>query len=223
MFKKILTLMVLLCFIFNMSVSAAGSFELKVGKEFYTIDEDSHTVAALFGLETDELNSFCAQKDIVFLACNKDKTKEIRLCRFETDFSKGVGDFANYSDNELYTLSLDIIGIEGVTGKIVKNNGISFIKTEMSTENEEKDFSVIQYTTVVEGEYYVLTFYTNHGCDNTYIDEVFASFSCERSIDNLPSEPDSLWFYVIIAAIALTVIVMLALLYFIFLKRRSAE
>ena len=43
MFKKILTLMVLLCFIFNMSVSAAGSFELKVGKEFYTIDKDSHT------------------------------------------------------------------------------------------------------------------------------------------------------------------------------------
>jgi len=174
--KRFLVVCFILCFVFCGSVCATEDKYLPViPEDFYLIEENADEIASLLNMTTDKLKNFCIENNIFALAVSKDAKKEIRLQIEETDFSKKVFDFKNYSDNELYTLSLDIIGFDGVTGKIVENGGQRFIKTEIASLDKD-GYSVLQYITIAKGKYYVLSFYCDNDSDFTFASEVFNNF-----------------------------------------------
>lgn len=178
MIKRFLLVIFILCLVFCNSVSANENKYLPViPEDFYTIEDNADEIASLFNMTKDGVYSYCKQNNIYVLAVSKDGKKEIRLQIEETEFSKKVFDFDNYSDNELYTLSLDIIGLDGVTGKIVENNGQKFIKTEISTVGSSNNYSVLQYRTVANGKYYILSFYYDNGIENEFSNDVFKGFN----------------------------------------------
>lgn len=175
MFKRLIVVAIALILVLSLWVSAAEEYSLKLGEGFYTL-EDADKLTDIFGVTDTELSKFCTDNNVSYLAVNADRSQEIRLQILETDFSKTVGNFSKYTDNELYTLSLDIIGLSGVTGKIVENNGNKFIKTELSLGESSKDYKVLQYTTITDGKYYILGFYTNSGEFSPFADDIFESF-----------------------------------------------
>lgn len=175
MFKRLIAVAVTLIFVLNLWVVAAVEYSISVEEGFYTL-EDADALANVFGVSDTEFTKFCNDNNVAYLAANADGSQEIRLQIYETDFSKTVGDFSKYTDNEIYTLSIDIIGLSGVTGKIVENNGNKFIKTELSSGESSGDYKVLQYTTITDGKYYILGFYTNSGEFSSFADDVFKNF-----------------------------------------------
>ena len=187
-------------------VFAAGAdIEITAPKDFYSYKsgQNAENAAKILSMTAAELENYCSDNGIVFIAVNGDNTKQIRLSVTESAFSGSIGNLSNLSDDKITELIPYITG--AVSGEITEKGGQKFIKTTESLTDSGGEYSVINYVTVAAKKDYVLYFYTASGTSTDYTGEVFDSLSSEDFYKE--TDRKSYFGYVIITAIALLAIV----------------
>lgn len=185
--------------------AASGNIEITAPKDFYCYKsgQNAADTAKILGMTASELEKYCSDNGIVFIAVNEENTKQIRVSVAESAFSGSIGNLSNLSEDKITALIPDITGAD--SREIVTNNGQSFIKTAETLIDSGGEYSVISYVTVAAKKDYVLSFYTASGTSTDYTGEVFDSLSSEDFYKD--TDQKSYFGYVIIAAIALLALV----------------
>ena len=201
MIKKIIcTVAAVLLFAVTAFAESVG-IEITAPEGFYSYEsgKSAAQTAKILGMTDTELEGYCTDNGIVYIAVNKDNSKQIRLAVGESSFSASIGNLTNLTEDKITALIPDITGAK--SGEIIKKDGQSFIKTVESASDSGGGFTVISYFTVAAKKDYVLSFYTSSGTDTDYAQEVFKSYSSE---DFYEQKSEKTYFrYVIIAAIVL--------------------
>ena len=181
--------------------AASDSIEITAPKDFYSYKSggSAEDTAKVLGMTADELESYCNENCIVFLAVNKDNTKQIRVSLAESAFSSSIGNLSNLSEDKIRLLITDITGSD--SGELIDKNGQSFIKTTQTLSDSGGEYSVINYVTVADKKDCVLSFYTASGTSTAYTEEVFNTFSSDGFYKEKSEK--SKFSFVIIAAIVL--------------------
>lgn len=184
--------------------AATVDTQITAPKGFYSYKsgQSAESTAEILGMTADKLENYCTENGIVFIAVNKDNTKQIKVFVTESEFSSSVGNLTNLSDDKITALIPDITGTRG--GEIIVKDGQKFIKTVETLSDSGGEYSVISYVTVAAKKDYVLSFYTVSGTDTDYTGEVFDSFSSEDFYKY--ADEKSKFGFVIIAAIVLLVL-----------------
>lgn len=201
MFKKIICAFSAILMLTVPVFAATGDIKITAPKDFYSYKsgQSAESTAKILGMTAEELESYCTENCIVFIAVNKDNTKQIRVSVTESAFSGSIGNLTNLSDDKITTLIPDITG--AVSGELTEKGGQKYIKTAEALSDSGGEYSVISYVTVAAKKEYVLSFYTASGASTDYAEEVFDSFSSE---DFYKEADQKIYFgYVIIAAIVL--------------------
>ena len=188
--------------LFTVSAFAqSGGIKITAPEEFYSYEsgKSSAETAKILGMTDTELESYCAENGIKFIAVNNDNSKQIRLAVAESSFSASIGNLTNLSEDKITALIPDITGAN--RGEIIDKDGQSFIKTAESASDSGGGFTVIGYYTVAAKKEYVLSFYTSSGTETDYADEVFKSFYAKDFY--MQKNEKGPFRYVIIAAIVL--------------------
>ena len=185
--------------------AASGEFDISAPRGFcsYRMGQSAEDMAKILGMNAYELENYCVSDGILYLAVNENNTKQIRVSISESEFSSGISNLSNLSEDKITALIPDITGAD--SGEIVTKNGQSFIKITETSSDFGGEYSVISYVTVAAKKDYVLSFYTSTGTSTDYVEKVFKSFSADDFYKE--SNPKSYFGYVIIAAIALLALV----------------
>ena len=188
--------------LFTVSAFAqSGGIKITAPEKFYSYEsgKSSAETAKILGMTDTELESYCAENGIKFMAVNNDNSKQIRLAVAESSFSASIGNLTNLTEDKITALIPDITGAK--RGEIIDKDGQSFIKTAESASDSGGGFTVISYFTVAAKKDYVLSFYTSSGTDTKYAEEVFKSYWSEDFY--MQKSEKSPFGYVIFAAIVL--------------------
>lgn len=164
--KKIACIVVLLCCILNLAILAE--------EDFYVYGKDNKQISEMFfDMSEEELEKYCKENMITYLAVNPDNTKQVRKSEFQDEFSKKVRELSVLSDKEILDLAEELSGFSDVKGKIVNRNTMKFLKIELKTEDRGGEYVLTQYITVHDGKKILLTFYTDADVERDYIQSVF--------------------------------------------------
>lgn len=172
-------------------------FNVTAAEDFLVFGEQTGEVANVLGMTDKELETFCRENKITYLAVNKDNTKQIRKAEFADEFSKKIIDISVLEDKEILEFSSLISTFESANGKVITHGDKKFLKVELETVDSGGKYYLTQYVTVCDAQKTVLTFYTADGQDKSYIDDVFESQFPQKT-DYKP--------YIIIGVIVFTLI-----------------
>lgn len=175
LFKKIVSAFLILCLIFNITVFAEESFNLKLKGEFYTYEENPKKVEEILKISQNDLKEIF-EKGTLYLAVNKKNTKQIRITQSQNNFTYSIVNISNLTDDKIKALLPQITGIEGIKGEVINKDGQKFIKTVLRSTDSGGDYVLTEYITVADKKSYVLSFYTDIDENTDYIDETFDSF-----------------------------------------------
>ena len=156
-------------------------FNVTAAEDFLVFGEQTGEVADVLGMTDKELETFCTENKITYLAVNKDNTKQIRKAEFADEFSKKMVDISVLEDKEILEFSSLISTFESANGKVITHGDKKFLKVELETVDSGGKYYLTQYVTVCDAQKTVLTFYTADGQDKSYIDEIFAQQFPEKT------------------------------------------
>ena len=174
--KKLLVFGFVVCLFltfFTVNAEETAKAAIEPYGEFYTLENDRVKVAEILGITQSDLNSI---QDI-YLAVNKENTKQIRIRTEITDFSNSIGNISNLSDDKITALIPDISGFENVKGDVINKDGQKFIRVQLRSSDSGGEYILTQYITVASKQNFVLSFYTDINEDTEYIEKNFESFS----------------------------------------------
>lgn len=174
--KKLLVWSFLFCLIltfFTVNAEETAKATIEPYGEFYTLENDRDKVAQILGITESDLNNI---QDI-YLAVNKENTKQIRIRTEITDFSNSICNISNLSDDKITALIPDISGFRNVKGDVINKDGQKFIRVQLRSSDSGGEYILTQYITVASKQNFVLSFYTDINEDTEYIEKTFESFS----------------------------------------------
>lgn len=183
--KSIVLLTTLLLLFAPLTASAESGVKIDVGKEFFTAEtEDGRAkIAEITDMSNKELDNFCDSGGIIFLAVNKDNSKQIKISCLKNKFSESAENISLLSDEEIERLIPNITGISSDGCEIVDKNGQKFIRCGSSLSDSGGSFFLTQYITVASGKNYILSFYTPSE-DRDFTESIFDTYDCGDFLKN---------------------------------------
>ena len=167
---KISLLVLVLSLIFSFSISALKTDQLTPDKDFFIYSASPQKVAEILEMTKEGLKSDIESKGIIFLAVDKENSRQIQLTETENKFSTTVSNLSNLSDSSIRSLLPDITGIENIKGKIVLHGEQKYVRIELKS----KEYILTQFFTVENKKLYTLSFYTNTDTSTEYIKNTFS-------------------------------------------------
>ncbi len=207
--KYILVLSVVFCLMLNLTVSAKKVEmidTLEPYGSFYILGEDNKEIAEILGISEADLGSI----DDAFLAINKENTKQIRLTVSVTDFSNGIGNISNISNDKISALAPELSGVESAKGEIIEKNGQKFLKIQLRSVDSGGDYILTQYITVAAKQNFILSFYTDFNEDTEYIEKTFETFNSPHFNTLSDKDNDNRIQYVILAFAGVFLVICIA-------------
>lgn len=200
MIKRFTVLFVSLLVLLAVPTSAKANFSIEAGSEFYIYGEDNEKLCETVGIT--DIDSYCKERNIKYLAVNKDNTRQISLLVEETEFSNSVINLSLLTNDGIKELMPDIIGLQNIKGEILDKNGQKFIKTAVKTQDSGGEYINTQYYTVADKKIYILSFYNTAEQDTTYVQKTFDSFRSDDFITDKNDDASTVKTVVILALIA---------------------
>lgn len=176
MIKRLLLILIPLCFFFGTIVSVNADTKIEPSEAFYNIAEHKEKVAEIIDMSLPELESLCKEKHIEYIAVNSNNSKQIRITSTTTDFSNSVVNISLLSNDKILALIPQITDINGVTGEIINKGNQKFIKTEFRSKDSGGEYILTQYFTVSDKKSITLSFYTDLNENSDYIQKTFESY-----------------------------------------------
>ena len=166
---KISLLVLVLSLIFSFSISALKTDQLTPNEDFFIYSASPDKVAEIVEMTKEDLKTDIESKGIIFLAVDKENTRQIQLIETENKFSTTVSNLSNLSDSSIRSLVPDITGLENIKGKIVLHNEQKYVRIELKS----KEYILTQFFTVEDKKLYTLSFYTDIETSTNYIKDTF--------------------------------------------------
>ena len=166
---KISLLVLALSLIFSFSISALKTDQLTPNEDFFIYSASPDKVAEIVEMTKEDLKTDIVSKGIIFLAVDKENTRQIQLTETENKFSTTVSNLSNLSDSSIRSLVPDITGLENIKGKIVLHNEQKYVRIELKS----KEYILTQFFTVEDKKLYTLSFYTDVETSTNYIKDTF--------------------------------------------------
>ena len=167
---KISLLVLVLSLIFSFSISALKTDQLTPNEDFYIYSASPQKVAEILEMTKEGLKTDIESKGIIFLAVDKENSRQIQLTETENKFSTTVSNLSNLSDSSIRSLVPDITGIENIKGKIVLHGEQKYVRIELKS----KEYILTQFFTVEDKKLYTLSFYTDIETSTNYIKDTFS-------------------------------------------------
>ncbi|MGI6269215.1 MAG: hypothetical protein ACOYKJ_01555 [Candidatus Howiella sp.] len=170
-----------------------GKISLTLPDKYTTVENTASSIAdhadfiSTLGHSTDSFTSYLKEAGILLFAATADNTSQVQIKSWSTDFSEKLGNLALFSDDEdslnqaaesLVTESTGetVIGIS----RVAKSDGTLSLRIEKLV-SAERDFSYLQYVTILDGRYYALVYYNFGGAfteiQRNEAESLFASLS----------------------------------------------
>lgn len=220
--KKFIMVFALISLIFSFAVYGEEIVTLKTDNTFSVFPEDATALSRILGMKKEDIDNYCKQNNIAYLAVDNKNTRQIRVSVYSDDFSNSVINISGLSDDKISALTEDIVGISGIRGEIVNKNGQKFLKTQLRSDDSGGGYILTQYFTVAERQNIVLSFYNSENIDIDYINSIFESYDSPLFINEKPQESKTLYF-IIPTAIGVLLIVSLILGVSIYKDLKSAK
>lgn len=222
LFRKLLVF-VLSLFLFSVSFIVGAEETVKATVEpfgeFYSLRSDRDKVAEILGVSEEDLGNI---KDI-YLAVNRENSKQIRITTKVTDFSYSVGNISNLSNDKITALIPDIVGMRDVKGDVINKDGQKFIKVQLRSSDSGGEYILTQYFTVASRQNFVLSFYTDMDEDTDYIEKTFKSFSSPSFNSIAKESKNNTISYIILGAAILFLLVCVVVTVTIIIDLRKKE
>lgn len=201
--KRIIAIVFILLFIlgFNASAKTVATPNVEPFGDFTSYQENNEKVSDILGIEDSKIKEYCNTNNVIYLAVNKDNTKQIRLTASVTDFSNSIINISNLTNEKIKSIISEITGLEKVKGNIIEKNGQKFIRIDVKTNDSGGEYILTQYITVANKTRYILSFYTNPKADIEYIEKTFESYSSSGIFNNSEEKINTIYIVVIIAFI----------------------
>ena len=167
---KISLLVLVLSLIFSFSISALKTDHLTPDKDFFIYSASPDKVAEILEMTTEDLKTDVQSKRIIFLAVDKENTRQIQLTETENKFSATVSNLSNLSDSSIRSLVPDITGAQNIKGKVVLHGEQKYVRIELKSE----EYILTQFFTVENKKLYTLSFYTDVETSTNYIKDTFS-------------------------------------------------
>ena len=181
-FKKIILTLLTFALFLNITVCAEELFSLSLPNEFYTKPNSPKKVSEILGVSESDLNNYCIENNVYYLAVNKKNTKQIKITVNETAFSSSIINLSNLTDDKILGLTSEISGIDNINGDVVNIRGQKFLKVEFSAKDSGGEYILTQYITACDKKSVIISFYTDNSLDTEYASEIMDSISCPMFI-----------------------------------------
>ncbi len=176
---KISLLILVLSLMFSFSISALKTDQITPTEDFYIYSASPQKVAEIVKMTEEDLKTDIESKKIIFLAVDKENTRQIQLTETENKFSTTVSNLSNLSDSSIRSLVPDITGAENIKGKVVLHGEQKYVRIELKS----KECVLTQFFTVENKKLYTLSFYTNVDVSTDYIKDTF--FYKQKTADSI--------------------------------------
>ena len=200
LFKRIVLIFAMLSVAFSVTVYAEDNVFIETDNTFSIFPEDANALSSILGMKKKDIENYCKQNNIVYLAADNDNSRQIRITMYTNEFANSVVNISGLSDDKISALAGDIVGIDGVRGEVVDKNGQKFLKTQLRSDDSGGGYILTQYFTVAKRQNVVLSFYNSLDVDIDYINPIFESYTSPLFINEIPEESKTL--YYVIPAVA---------------------
>ena len=163
----------------TLNAHALSIDQITPSSEFLVYSAEPQKVADALNTDLEALEKKIKNQDIIYLATDKDNTRQIQLTALENKFSKAVSNLSNLSDSSIRSLLPDITGLENIKGKIVLHGEQKYVRIDLKSE----EYILTQFFTVEDKKLYTLSFYTDVDTDTDYIKSTFSVKS--KASDNI--------------------------------------
>ena len=170
---------VLICLLsFNVFAADSQAFELELSKDYNTLylGEDATSMAKRLNMDTKELKSYMEENGVLMIAVSKDRSRQIRVCEEETEFSSLAEDISAIDKETLSEFAQVVTSDNNSEFEYVTNNDRKYIKFSSVLSDSGGSYVMTQYVTICKGRIYRFCFYNSGKTVSSEADEVFADF-----------------------------------------------
>lgn len=187
---RILAVIAVLVFVFNLSVAAEGyEYNISVNSNFTVAksNDDLTAVAEKLNMTTDELNSYFNQNGIIYLAISNDGKTQIRLSEFTDNFSSAVGDIS-LLDKDALDEFVNAVSDDGDNAAdIITTGDRKYIRTKSTLKDSGGTYTVTQYVTICNNKTFYFSGYNEGDDTSDVIKSAFESFSIDETTSSTPN------------------------------------
>lgn len=176
---RILTVIIVLLTILNMTVSALG-YEYSITPSdnftFAKQGDDLTQIAKKLNMTTDDLNKYFSDNKLIYLAVSDDVKSQIKISVTEDEFSKKVNDISLLDDNVLNNFAKSLSS----DSSIVTNNDRKFVLVNDTHKDSGGIYTVTQYITICDGKTFYFIGYNDGKDISKEITSVFKTFTLNQ-------------------------------------------
>lgn len=176
---RILTVIIVLLTILNMTVSALG-YEYSITPSdnftFAKQGDDLTKIAKKLNMTTDDLNKYFSDNKLIYLAVSDDVKSQIKISVTEDEFSKKVNDISLLDDNALNNFAKSLSS----DSSIVTNNDRKFVLVNDTHKDSGGIYTVTQYITICDGKTFYFIGYNDGKDISKEITSVFKTFTLNQ-------------------------------------------
>lgn len=176
---RILTVIIVLLTILNMTVSALG-YEYSITPSdnftFAKQGDDLTKIAKKLNMTTDDLNKYFSDNKLIYLAVSDDVKSQIKISVTEDEFSKKVNDISLLDDNVLNNFAKSLSS----DSSIVTNNDRKFVLVNDTHKDSGGIYTVTQYITICDGKTFYFIGYNDGKDISKEITSVFKTFTLNQ-------------------------------------------
>ena len=176
---RILTVIIVLLTILNMTVSALG-YEYSITPSdnftFAKQGDDLTQIAKKLNMTTDDLNKYFSDNKLIYLAVSDDVKSQIKISVTEDEFSKKVNDISLLDDNALNNFAKSLSS----DSSIVTNNDRKFVLVNDTHKDSGGIYTVTQYITICDGKTFYFIGYNDGKDISQEITSVFKTFTLNQ-------------------------------------------
>lgn len=180
---RILTVIIVLLTILNMTVSALG-YEYSITPSdnftFAKQGDDLTQIAKKLNMTTDDLNKYFSDNKLIYLAVSDDVKSQIKISVTEDEFSKKVNDISLLDDNVLNNFAKSLSS----DSSIVTNNDRKFVLVNDTHKDSGGIYTVTQYITICDGKTFYFIGYNDGKDISKEITSVFKTFTLNQQQSN---------------------------------------
>ena len=176
----------IIALLFLTAFKGGNGFSIETGDDFAVATDSSKVgdVAERLGISKQEVASYFTKNSLVFIAVSKDMGTQVRIARFEDEFSKKVYDVENLNDAQVIEMMSLYSKSPGVV-KSVENGGRKFARTLQVLEDSGGKYTATQYVTIAGGQVYLITCYNSGVGASSEVNKIFSSFSVNDISTNI--------------------------------------
>lgn len=206
---RILTVIIVLLTILNMTVSALG-YEYSITPSdnftFAKQGDDLTQIAKKLNMTTDDLNKYFSDNKLIYLAVSDDVKSQIKISVTEDEFSKKVNDISLLDDNALNNFAKSLSS----DSSIVTNNDRKFVLVNDTHKDSGGIYTVTQYITICDGKTFYFIGYNDGKDISKKITSVFKTFTLnQQQSDSADNNVFSIVIIIGIVVFSMVAIIML--------------